>query len=103
MKTRILLLTVLTSVLLTSCVSTNFVQVYKAMPSDKLVMQDDRIVYEDDNCKITYYLWSEGGNIGFQFFNKTDKNIYVKLEESFFILNGVSYNYYRNRVLEVIA
>lgn len=98
MKTRILLLTVLTSVLLTSCVSTNFVQVYKAMPSDKLVMQDDRIVYEDDNCKITYYLWSEGGNIGFQFFNKTDKNIYVKLEESFFILNGIAHNYYKNRV-----
>ena len=98
MKTRILLLTVLTSFLLTSCVSTNFVQVYKAMPSDKLVMQDDRIVYEDDNCKVTYYLWSEGGNIGFQFFNKTDKNIYVKLEESFFILNGIAHNYYKNRV-----
>lgn len=98
MKTSKILLTLLTSVFLTSCVSTNFVQVYKAMPSDKLVMQDDQIVYEDDNCKVTYYLWSEGGNIGFQFFNKTDKNIYVNLEESFFIINGLSYNYYRNRV-----
>ena len=42
--------------------------------------------------------WDILGNIGFQFFNKTDKNIYLNLEESFFILNGISYNYYRNRV-----
>ena len=98
MKTRILFLTVLISVSLTSCVSTSFFQVYKATPSDQLVMKDNSIVYEDDNCKITYYLWSEGGNIGFQFFNKTDKTIYLNLEESFFIINGLSYNYYRNRI-----
>lgn len=98
MKTRKILLTVLISVLLTSCASTSFFQIYKATPSDKLLMKDNIIVYEDNNCKVIYDLWGEGGNIGFQFFNKTDKNIYLNLEESFFILNGISYNYYRNRV-----
>ncbi len=98
MKTRILFLTVLISVSLTSCVSTSFFQVYKATPSDQLVMKDNSIVYEDDNCKVTYNLWSNGGDSGFQFFNKTDKTIYLNLEESFFIINGLSYNYYRNRI-----
>lgn len=98
MKTKKILFTALISVLLTSCVSTSYFQVYKAAPSDKLVIKDNLLVYEDENCKVSYNLWDEGGNIGFQFFNKTDKNIYLNLEESFFILNGVSYNYYRNRV-----
>ncbi len=82
----------------TSCVSTSYFQVYKTVPSDKLIVKDNLLVYEDENCKVSYNLWGEGGNIGFQFFNKTDKNIYLNLEESFFILNGISYNYYRNRV-----
>lgn len=88
----------LIAILLTSCVSNSYFQVYKVAPSDKLVVNDSLIFYEDDNCKVSYNLWDEGGNVGFQFFNKTDKAIYLNLEESFFILNGVSYNYYRNRV-----
>lgn len=98
MKTKKILFPALIAMMLTSCVSTSFFQVYKAVPSDKLVTKDNLLVYEDENCKVSYNLWDEGGNIGFQFFNKTDKNIYLNLEESFFILNGVAYNYYRNRV-----
>jgi hypothetical protein len=98
MKTKKILFTALIAIMLTSCVSTSYFQVYKAAPSDKLVIKDNLLVYEDENCKVSYNLWNAGGNIGFQFFNKTDKNIYLNLEESFFILNGVSYNYYRNRI-----
>jgi hypothetical protein len=68
------------------------------VPSDKFVVKDNLLFYEDENCKVSYNLWKKGGNIGFQFFNKTGKNIYLNLEESFFILNGVSYNYYKSRV-----
>jgi len=78
--------------------STSYFQVYKASPSEKLALKDNFLVYEDENCKVSYNLWDEGGNMGFRFFNKTDKNIYLNLEESFFILNGISYNYYKNRV-----
>ena len=98
MKTQRILFSALVAIMLTSCVSLSYFQVYKTVPTDKLVVKDNLLVYEDENCKISYNLWSEGGNIGFQFFNKTDKNIYLSLEESFFILNGISYNYYRNRV-----
>ncbi|MBN2756163.1 MAG: hypothetical protein JXR51_03225 [Bacteroidales bacterium] len=98
MKSQKNLFISLIAVLLTSCVSTSYFQVYKATPSNKLVNKDNLLIYEDENCNVSYNLWSEGGNIGFKFFNKTDNNIYLNLEESFFILNGVSYNYYRNRV-----
>ena len=83
---------------MTSCASPSYFQVYKAAPSDKLVMKDNNLFYEDDNCKVSYNLWNEGGNIGFQIFNKTEKDIYLNLDECFFILNGISYNYYKNRV-----
>lgn len=83
---------------LTSCATTSFYQVYKATPSDNLITKDNYLVYEDDNCKVSYNLWDEGGNIGFRFYNKTNKNIYLNLEENFFIFNGISYDYYKNRV-----
>lgn len=85
-------------VFLTSCASSSYYQVYKTMPVDKSMSKSKDIVYEDDHCKVTYDLWSLGGDMGFVFYNKTDKNIYVNLEESFFILNGIAYNYYQNRV-----
>jgi len=81
---------------LTSCV-TSFYQVYKATPVDKIVLKENQLVYEDENCKVSYNLWDDGGSIGFRFLNKTDKNIYINMEESLFILNGISYNYYKNR------
>ena len=98
MRTKKLLFIVFISFFMTSCASTFYYQVYKAEPSDKLVMKDNNLVYEDVNCKVSYNLWNEGGNIGFLFFNKTEKGIYLNLDECFFILNGISHNYYRNRV-----
>jgi len=100
MKTKNLFITVLISILLTSCMPSSYFQVYKTNPSDKMTLKENLLVYEDENCKVSYNLWDEGGNIGFGFFNKTDKNIYLNLEESFFILNGVSNNYYKNRVFQ---
>lgn len=96
MKTHFFLFALLISIIMTSCVT--YFQVYKAVPSDKIAIKDNLLVYEDENCRVSYNLWSEGGNIGFRFFNKIDKNIYLNLDESFFILNGVSHNYYKNRV-----
>lgn len=98
MKTRKILFVALIIFMLPSCVSTSYFQVYKTVPTEKLVVSDNNLIYEDGNCKVFYNLWSEGGNIGFKFFNKSDKNIYLNLEESFFIQNGISYNYYKSRV-----
>ena len=83
--------------LFTSC-STKFYQVYQAKTLGNLEMADQQIVYEDEDCKISYNLWDDSGDIGFKFHNKTNQNIFVNLEESFFIVNGIANNYYKNRV-----
>lgn len=97
MNKKYLIFTVLVVILATSC-STPFYQIYKASSSEKVVLKDKLLVYEDDNCKVLYDFWAERGNIGFTFYNKTDSTIYINLKESFFILNGQANNYYKNRV-----
>lgn len=97
MKTAKLLSILLVGLFLNSCTSTYYYQVYKVAPVQKTVQEGNLIVFEDENCKIYYNLFSNGGDAGFRFFNKTDKNIYLNLDESFFVLNGISYNYYKNR------
>ena len=81
-----------------SC-TTTYYQVYKAAPVDKTVKSlSNYLAYEDDNCIIAYRFWGNGGNIGFEFHNKTNKNIYLHLDECFFVSNGIAYNYYKDRI-----
>ncbi|NLJ01803.1 MAG: hypothetical protein GX371_11755 [Bacteroidales bacterium] len=97
MKTKHSFLIVLALVCLSSCAPKVYYQVYKATPVEQLVVEEDALVYEDENCEVVYNLWAEGGNIGFSFFNKTDQNIYLDKAASFFILNGIAYDYYKDR------
>ena len=84
---------------LTSCdVSSNYYQIYKTNTSDNVFKKGDLLVFEDENCSVTYDLWNVGGNVGFTIYNKSNKNLYLNLEESFFIFNGIANNYYKNRV-----
>jgi len=78
--------------------SPSYFQVYKTESIDKVILKDNSLVYEDDNCKVLYDFWADNGNIGFMFFNKTDKTVYLNLEDSYFILNGIAHNYYQNRI-----
>ena len=95
MKKIIFILIIL---LLSSCSSYFYYQVIKTTPvSNDIKVSSTGLVYEDTNCVITYNLWSEGGNIGFKFYNKTDNDIYINLEKCFFVKNGEAYNYFKNR------
>lgn len=84
---------------LTSCktTSTYYYQVYKTK-SETVKPSGNTIVFEDNNCKISYNLWAENGNAGFTFYNKTNEVIYLLLDESFYIINGSAYDYYQNRI-----
>ncbi|MBL0316681.1 MAG: hypothetical protein IPP69_13170 [Flavobacteriales bacterium] len=86
----------LITLFLTSCTVTNYYQVYKAYP-EKGTITNDRIVFEDKNCIVCYNLWSNGGDVGFSIFNKTQEDLQVHLDNSFFVLNGVAYKYFQNR------
>jgi hypothetical protein len=77
-------------------VSPNFYQVYKANSESGLI-SNDNIIFEDKNCKVSYNLWEEGGDVGFYIYNKTETDITLDLTKSFFVLNGVSYEYFQNR------
>ena len=82
--------------LISSCTSVYNYQVFKT-ESPELNLKSNLLVYEDTNCTITYDLWSESGNPSFLFYNKTNQNILIDLSDCFFILNGISYDYYQNR------
>jgi hypothetical protein len=96
MKSKVLLLLIL-PVLLGSCSST-FYQLYEVKPEQAIKKQDNRLVYEDENCIITYNLWADEGNSGFSIHNKTRQDLTLHLDESFYILNGTAYDYYKNRI-----
>lgn len=57
------------------------------------------MVYENDDCKIYYNLWSETGDLSFIFENKTDKDIYIKMSNSYFMKNNFVYDYYNNAII----
>ena len=97
MKTKNYLIVILLTVLTLSSCKTTFYQVYRATPADRSMANKDALVYEDENCEVTYNLWSHGGNMGFGFFNKTKENIYLNLDECFFVHNGVAGDYYLDR------
>lgn len=96
-KTKMKKLIVLCSVLLTSCSIPIFYQVYKTTPCENEKVENSGYVYEDANCMVFYDFWEKGGDIGFRLYNKTNENIYLNLEECFFVRNGIARDYYLNR------
>ncbi|MFC6097113.1 hypothetical protein ACFPVY_10700 [Flavobacterium qiangtangense] len=82
---------------LSSCSTTKYFQVYKTS-AENAISDDNHINFEDANCKVIYDLWSEGGNIGFTIYNKSNADLTINLDKSFFILNGNASDYYQNRV-----
>lgn len=81
---------------LNSC-SQLFYQVYE-VKSGNWQQEENSLVYENEDCKLMYNLWSEGGMVNFFFVNKTDKEIFVDMTQSFCIVNGQAMDYYRGRV-----
>jgi hypothetical protein len=97
MKKTLFFLTSLIALLFASCTSVYYYQVYKVNPDNKIVIGENSLTYEDDNCKVSYDLWDENGHMGFVFYNKTNNNIYLNKEESFYIFNGIAHQYFQNR------
>lgn len=86
----------LVAILLTSCGSVYYVQIYKTSYENGQA-NGKAVVFEDKNCVVSYNLWASGGNAGFNIFNKSDKDITINLRKTFFVLNGIAYEYFQNR------
>ena len=95
MKMKKLIIPIL-FLLLSSCTVNNYYQVFQTTP-DNGKTKNNEIVFEDTNCKVTYDLWAEFGDMGFSIYNSSENDIVVDLTKSFFVLNGVAYEYFQNR------
>jgi hypothetical protein len=81
---------------MTSCAPVNFYQLYK-VSTDSGSVGNENIVFQSEDYKIEYNFWDEGGDAGFYFYNNTDADIHVDLTKSFFVLNDVAHEYFRNK------
>lgn len=80
---------------LTSCSPTLYYQMYQTEPiTARVEINDNVLVYEDDNCVVSYNFWRENGDFGFKIYNKNTENIYLHMDECFFVKNGMAYDYY---------
>lgn len=95
-----LLLLPLVAISLTSCSSKIFYQVYQTQSNTVTVKNDKVMSYEDERCRVEYNLWANEGEAGFTFYNKTDEVLKLRLDESFYVLNGVAYDYFGHRTFE---
>ena len=77
---------------MTSC-SKTFYQVYE-VSSDNMIQGNNSLVYENEDCQVMYNLWSEDGYVSFIFMNKTDRDIFINMGQTFFIVNNNAYDYY---------
>lgn len=88
---------VIVSVLfLGSCASPNYFQVYETKSED-LQREENTLVQENEDVKVKYAFWGSGGRADFTVENKTDKVLYVDLEHSHLIVNGMAKTYFGNR------
>lgn len=97
MNCKTLPLTLLFAATLASCSSKIFYQVYQTQSNTVNVKGDHVVSYENDHCRVSYDLWSDHGDAGFTFYNKTNEVIRLQLDESFYVMNGVAYDYFQNR------
>jgi hypothetical protein len=74
-----------------------YYQVYSVSTRYELTQERNSLIHENEDCKVIYNFWEQGGNPGFRIFNKTDRNIYIDLSNSFFINNNMAFDYYKNR------
>ncbi len=93
--------------LLSSCGTTyKYVQICTAEPianATAAQKTETGLVYENNDCKVSYYFWGNGGDAGFAFYNKTDQVIHIDLSQTFFMNNGVVYDYYTPSVVTKTA
>ena len=89
--------------MLQSCGTTyEYIQILSTKPVnnvEKTTLTNGGVLYEDENCAVFYKFWTQGGDAGFEFYNKTDEIIYLDLTKTFFIKNGVAYDYYTDKTV----
>jgi hypothetical protein len=93
-----LLVFALSIMVLTSCTTFSY-QVYEVKSSD-LTQKENSLVFENEDCKISYNLWGRNGSMAFIFENKGERDIFIDMSQSFFIKNDAAFDYFKDRTFE---
>lgn len=97
MNKQIILFTLLS--IMTSCTPSYFINYQIYTVKNDFCQTGNTLQYENEDCILYYNLWSEGGNPGFVFKNKSNNNIFILMDKSFYIHNGIAYDYYKDMVV----
>ena len=90
-----LLIFVLSCCCLTACSSSYYQQIATLKSEQVRIKDDGEFVAETPEFSISYNFWSQLGGVNFSIINKSDKDIYFRVSESYFIRNGRAYDYYQ--------
>ena len=94
MRQKILLF--LSLLAMTSC-ATVYYQVATIGSSQMDVSDDGKFRYNENDLTVDYNFWSKYGKISFVITNNTNDDIYIDLSRSFLVVNGMTFDYYKNR------
>lgn len=75
-----------------------YYQVYQVQPVSEMTQTSTSLVFSDDNCELSYDFWGAGGNVGFMMYNKSDKEVCLNMNQSYYVSNGIAFDYFQNRV-----
>lgn len=78
---------------MTSCAPLIYQQI-TTLSSDDVTMEDGDFIASTHDCTVEYDFWSECGNFVFFVTNNSDRDIFIDMTKSFFIRNGIAYDYY---------
>ncbi len=94
-KTINLALVAFVAICFYSC-STTYYQVLSTKSANETISGKSSL-YVDQNIEVVYDFWSKNGKVTFAINNKCDSPVYVDMQNSFFVLNGIAYDYYLDR------
>ncbi|MCB0737390.1 MAG: hypothetical protein KDC92_07745 [Bacteroidetes bacterium] len=81
--------------LLAASCSKSYYQVYTTKPQGGSI-KDNQVVFENNHLRTSYSLWGLGGNVGFTAQNISNDEVTILVDQSFYVENGWTYDYYEN-------
>lgn len=83
---------------MTACTTQTYYQVYK-VSSDAMKVEEQYMVYENNDIRVSYNLWGVDGPVGFSVMNKTDKDLFIDMGRTALIVNDYARDYYQEHDL----
>lgn len=96
MKKLLLLLSLYCCI--TACSPAVYQQIATLKSEQVKIGDKGQFLADTPDFSVAYDFWAPYGTVAFVVKNKTDKDIYLNMSESYFIHNGYAYDYYLGRV-----